>query len=214
MTNCADCLLVFTRYPEPGRTKTRLIPAVGAQQAARIQRQMTEQTLRQVQAWQAIAPLAVEIQFTGATLAQMQVWLGTHWAYRAQVGADLGTRLQNAIAPHFAQGRDRVLVIGIDCPELSVAILQQAQAALTAADVVLGPAADGGYYLIGLRVWEPDLFTGIAWGRAQVFAQTQSRVQAAGLTLATLPMLRDVDEPEDLPVWLAHAPSHQTQPGE
>jgi hypothetical protein len=187
---------------------------VGAEQAAQIQRQMTEQTLRQVQAWQAIAPLAVQIQFTGATLAQMQAWLGRHWLYRAQVGADLGTRLQNAIAPHFAQGRDRVLVIGIDCPELSVAILQQAQDALTAADVVLGPAADGGYYLIGLRVWEPNLFTGISWGSAQVFAQTQARVRAARLTLATLPTLRDVDEPEDLPVWLAHAPSHQTHSGE
>lgn len=199
-------LIVFTRYPEPGQTKTRLIPALGPEGAANLQRQMTEHTLRQAQLWQQQVTgqeQHVEVYFTGGSLAQMQQWLGAQWPYLPQAAGGLGDRLAAAIARHFSDPAtpNTVLVIGIDCPGITPQILSQATAALATHDLVLGPTADGGYYLVGLRQWQPSLFDDIAWSTEQVFAQTCDRAAQLNLSVATLPQLRDVDYPEDLVVW-------------
>ncbi|MEM8638611.1 MAG: TIGR04282 family arsenosugar biosynthesis glycosyltransferase [Cyanobacteria bacterium P01_G01_bin.54] len=200
-------LIIFTRYPEPGKTKTRLIPALGAQGAAQLQRQMTEHTLRQAQMWQpARENRQVAVHFAGGNPELMRQWLGENWTYIPQAAGDLGDRLIAATAPLFQQTNSthessKVLVIGIDCPGIDVSILSQAEMELNNHDVVLGPTADGGYYLIGLRGWFPALFQEIAWSTEQVFAQTGDRARQLNLTIATLPPLRDVDYPEDLEVW-------------
>jgi uncharacterized protein len=103
----------------------------------------------------------------------------------------------------FGTGSKRVVTIGIDCPELDAATLAQAFLALQEHDLVLGPATDGGYYLIGLRSLIPELFSGIDWGTDQVFRQTIAVAEAKGLAIATLTPLTDVDRPEDLPIWEA-----------
>lgn len=219
-------LIIFTRYPQPGQTKTRLIPALGAAGAADLQRQLTEHTLSQVNQLGAIGPCSVEIWFaetaseTADQAQRMRTWLGDAWIYRPQQGSHLGERLIHAIQTAFAEGMQQVVVIGIDCPDLNAQRIQQAFAALEQADVVLGPASDGGYYLIGLRsqtsVLGEDgatraatpfvgaaLFQNIDWGSAVVFQQTVATANHLGFTLAVLDVLTDIDRPDDLPVWEA-----------
>lgn len=195
-------LIVFTRYPEPGRTKTRLIPALGDRGAARLQRQMTQYALKHARQWRDRSPSPVlEVRYTGATERQMQCWLGSRLHYRPQGSGDLGDRMARAFEEAFREGANRVAIIGIDCPGVDVSILAKAFDALDSQDGVIGPANDGGYYLIGLRRFVPELLTGIEWGTSQVFRQTLEIAQSLGLELASLPPLDDIDRPEDLPLW-------------
>ncbi|MFQ3617778.1 MAG: TIGR04283 family arsenosugar biosynthesis glycosyltransferase [Cyanobacteriota bacterium] len=205
----ADHLILFSRYPQPGTTKTRLIPHLGETGAAQLQRQMTEQVLRQIWpllhpvAGKATSPISAEIWFSGGDLAQMADWLGPCWVLHPQPSGDLGDRLLAAVERAIAAGAKRVVVIGADCPSVDSTILQQAFAALHDHDLALGPATDGGYYLIGLRQPVADLFSGIEWGSERVFAQTRAIAQTLGLSVATLTPLTDIDTAADLPVWEA-----------
>lgn len=194
-------LMLFTRYPVPGQTKTRLIPYLGAGAAAALQRRMTEHVLAQVTAAAQRLPLTVEVYFTGGSHAQMQAWLGSGAAYYPQGEGSLGDRLIAAFQHNFERGRPGAIAIGSDCPALGPDHLAAALAALTQVDVVLGPATDGGYYLIGLRQPQPALFEGIAWGTDQVLDQTLAAAHRQHLALDLLSPLTDVDRPEDLPLW-------------
>ncbi|WP_317619325.1 TIGR04283 family arsenosugar biosynthesis glycosyltransferase [Laspinema sp. D2d] len=196
-----DRLIIFTRLPYPGMTKTRLIPALGPTGAALLHRQLGEHTLATVREGlqqKILKPIAVEVQFTGGTLEQMQGWLGEEWEYRPQSEGDLGDRLKLAAQEAFAAGCSRVVIIGTDCPDLDAGILLQAFESLNSHDLVLGPAMDGGYYLIGLSRFVPELFDGIAWGTGEVLAQTLAVASSKSLTVAQLPKFRDIDRPEDL----------------
>lgn len=195
-----DCLIVFTRYPEPGKTKTRLIPALGAEGAATLQRQMTEQKLAEVNKLQTFYPVSVEIHFAGGNEALMQKWLGSNLIYRQQSEGDIGCRMAAAFQASFAAGMNQVVLIGIDCPDLNAQLMAEAFHALREYDLVLGPALDGGYYLIGLRRLIPQLFTGIRWSTAEVLPQTLKIAQSLELAVAKLPWLSDVDCPEDLSI--------------
>jgi len=192
-------LIIFTRYPEPGKTKTRMIPALGEQGAAQLQQQMTEHTLAQVK--NVNRPLSVEIQFAGGTISQMQNWLGDNWLYTPQSPGDLGQRMTSAFETAFASGMARVVIIGIDCPQLNGTLLQMAFERLQNKDLVLGPALDGGYYLVGLSRSLPELFQGIPWGTSEVFSDTLKIAKPLGVSVSLLPMLSDIDRPEDLPIW-------------
>jgi uncharacterized protein len=201
LTPTEERLIVFTRYPQAGTTKTRLIPALGAQGAADWQQQMTEHLIVQAQWLQASRPIAIEVRFCGGTRDRMKRWLGSGLTYRAQGQGDLGDRLQQALETAFAQGSERVVIVGSDCPGIDTTLLSKAFDALVDGDLVLGPASDGGYYLIGLRRSIPALFDHIHWGTEQVWQQTMNTAHALGLSIAELPVLDDVDRPEDLPVW-------------
>lgn len=197
----SERLILFTRYPEPGKAKTRLIPALGAEAAAEIHRQMTEHTLAQVKPLQRSRPLTVEIWFAGGDRTRMQNWLGSDITYQLQPEGDLGDRMAQAFQRAFDGGMKTAIIIGTDCPELTDALLTEAFQALQQTDVVLGPAADGGYYLIGLRRLVPKLFKTIAWSTDRVFQQTVDIANNLNLSLTTLPTLTDVDRPDDLLVW-------------
>lgn len=202
------CLIIFTRYPVAGKAKTRLIPALGAEGAANLQRQMTEHTLAQVQTLQQQFALDVEVWFAATSARQteqqqMQNWLGNHWHYQPQQGNDLGERLLYAIQSAFVAQRQSVVTIGTDCPSLTANHIQQAFQLLSQHDLVLGPATDGGYYLIGLRRFIPDLFIGIAWSSETVLQKTVETATRLGLSIAYLDRLTDIDRPEDLGVWQA-----------
>ncbi len=195
-------LLVFTRYPESGKVKTRLIPALGADGAALLHRQMTEHTLSQVQALRVKRSLVVEIYFTDPqNQTLMQAWLGESWVYAPQIAGDLGEKLSQAFTTAFAQGSTQVIAIGTDCPDLSAEIMYIAFEKLQTHDLVLGTATDGGYYLIGMRSLIPQLFINIDWGTDQVLSQTVKIATELGLAIAFLTPLSDIDRPEDLPVW-------------
>lgn len=194
-------LLVFSRYPEPGKTKTRLIPALGAEGAARAQRQMTERTLAAAREVYAQRGTRVAVCYAGGTPELMSAWLGSEVFCQPQQGSDLGDRLQAAFSAAFAAGAARAIAIGIDCPDLDAQLLTIAFEQLRDRELVLGPAEDGGYYLIGLQRLYPELFRGIDWGTAAVFAQTQAIAASLGLEASLLPVLADVDRPEDLHRW-------------
>jgi hypothetical protein len=201
----SDRIIVFTRYPEAGKAKTRLIPVLGAEGAAALHQQLTEHTLIQVQQFQQQAPISVEVRFAGGDQVLMQAWLGPDLCYVSQGEGDLGDRMARSFQTAFAAGERRTLIIGTDCPDLDAKILIQAFAALEHTDLILGPAIDGGYYLIGLRRPIPELFVGIAWSTAQVRQRTIEIAEQLGLAIALLPPLSDIDTPADLQTWQASA---------
>jgi rSAM/selenodomain-associated transferase 1 len=194
-------LIIFTRYPEPGKTKTRLIPALGDIGAANLQKQMTEHTILQVRELQKTSAITVEVRFTGGNLELMQNWLGVDFWYQTQGEGDLGQKMMRSLTDTFSSYAEQSVIIGTDCPGLNTQILALAFKKLQFCDLVLGPALDGGYYLIGLRQVMPELFSQIAWGTSQVLSQTQAVAQKLNLETAYLPWLADIDRPEDLPGW-------------
>ncbi|MFZ4690012.1 MAG: TIGR04282 family arsenosugar biosynthesis glycosyltransferase [Polymorphobacter sp.] len=178
---------LFTRWPEAGKAKTRLIPALGAQGAADLHRRLTERTVATVRA----AGLPLEIRSTGADPARFRDWLGVESAVDQGEG-DLGERLART-----AESLP-VLLLGADIPGLAPHHLAAAAAALATAPAVIGPAADDGYWLLGLAVPMPQLFTDIAWGTDAVLAATLARLPVDTPRLETL---SDLDTPEDLAHW-------------
>jgi hypothetical protein len=193
-----DRLIIFTRLPDAGRTKTRLIPAVGAAGAAWVQQRLTEQAAQTARRARERCGCAVIVYSANNATQRCRDWLGADLGYRAQEGADLGERMHAAFIDAFRDGCDRVLLIGSDCPQLTASIVQRGFEALVEHDLVLGPANDGGYYLIGLRRKAPALFRDIPWGGDAVFERTMTRARAAQLGITQLPVLGDVDRPEDL----------------
>ena len=194
-------LIVFTRYPEPGRVKTRLIPLLGADGAAELHRRMTRHTLAAAAGLRSQLGADVVVRFTGGKRLDMERLYGGQWALEEQGDGELGSRLERAVGDAFAAGRTKVVVVGCDCPELTPRLLQDAFAALHPSDVVIGPALDGGYYLIGLSRLSPGIFGGIPWGTERVLDETLRAARRLSLTVQLLPALRDVDRPDDLGVW-------------
>jgi len=170
-------VIVFARAPRAGRVKTRLIPLLGAQGAARLHARLLRRAL--------------------ATAQDARVGPVDLWTARRQRGADLGARMHHAIARSLRRAR-RVVLIGSDCPVLRGADLRKAARWLAGgADAVFAPAEDGGYALIALRRISPRLFEGVEWGGAQVMAQTRERLAALGWRWRELPLVWDVDRPQD-----------------
>lgn len=141
---------------------------------------------------------SASIHFTGGSLQDIHTEFGNDFAYREQVGSSLGDRLLDAIASAYNNGAERIIVIGTDCPRITSSDISAAFHELAMHDVVLGPAFDGGYYLIGLTAIHPALFEGIDWGTALVFNQTIQKALALNLSVKVLRELPDVDHPEDL----------------
>ncbi|MBD2204049.1 TIGR04282 family arsenosugar biosynthesis glycosyltransferase [Calothrix sp. FACHB-1219] len=194
-------LIIFTRYPEPGKTKTRMIPALGDLGAANLQKQMTEYTVSQVKELQKTVDICCEVRFAGGNLQLMRDWLGLDLVYQPQGEGDLGDRMARSLSDAFQSGREQVIIIGTDCPGVNSQLLAKAFEQVGSYDLVIGPAIDGGYYLIGLRQLIPNLFANIDWGTSQVLQQTVNIAEKLNLSKIYLPALSDVDYPEDLPIW-------------
>ncbi len=194
-------LAVLTKHPEAGLVKTRLIPALGAQGAADLHARFIEHTLSIVRRFTESRGPRAEVWLGGGDASPgFEARFGSGWNLRAQPEGDLGARMARAFASMLADASAAV-IIGTDCPELSPGVLHDAFEALVTHDLVLGPATDGGYYLIGLRRPVPALFEAMTWSTGEVCAETIRRAQALDLRIATLPPLDDVDEPDDLCVW-------------
>lgn len=189
-------IAVLAKAPVAGYAKTRLVPRLGAEGAARLQAALVERAVRTA---------------CDARLGPVTLWCAPdpgHPAFaalagrrglalEAQRGADLGARMAQAVAAQAGAGG--VLVIGTDCPALTVRHLWLAAEALAGGDdAVLLPAEDGGYVLIGLRAPRPEVFEGIAWGSARVLAETRARLGGLGLRWSEPCTLWDVDRPEDI----------------
>jgi len=199
-------LIIFTRYPEPGTTKTRMISELGAKGAAELQRLMTEHIISNVTEFTDLQPVAVEVRFEGGSEKLMKDWLGSGFSYCPQGEGDIGLRMRHALKDAFGKGYEAVVLIGSDTPGITAEMIRRAFEVLNKNRLVLGPAGDGGYYLIGMqratfRHWNPKLFCGIDWGTEKVLPQTLSIANRLRLSFILLDTLDDVDRPEDLAVW-------------
>lgn len=194
-------LIIYSRYPEPGKTKTRMIPALGAKGAAELQRQMTEHTIATARQLLFSRQINIEVYFAGGNEQLMSDWLGKDLIYKEQAAGDLGNKMRSSFQQAFNDLNQRVVTIGIDCPDINSKILNDAFNSLQKNELVLGVAEDGGYYLIGLNKTIPDLFQNIDWGTEKVLEQTKAIATKLNLNIAYLPTLSDVDRPEDLAIW-------------
>ena len=200
-TKPLERLVLFTRYPEPGRAKTRLIPALGPNGASDLQKNMTEHVLDRVRNLVESRPVDMEVRYEGGKLELMEKWLGTSISHRSQGSGDLGARMKRAFSEAFQEGLNRVVIIGSDCPGITKVTARTAFELLGQFDVVVGPANDGGYYLIGLCRETEQLFRDIPWGTSEVRARTVEIANQLGLRVVHLEPLDDVDRAEDLEVW-------------
>ncbi len=191
-----QALIVFLKNPDPGAVKTRLVPALGAETAADLYRALAEEVLR------ATVPPGGEYEtlaFFAPPEARdaMRGWL-PGLRLRAQSEGDLGERMNAAFDRVFERGARRVAIIGTDVPGVTSHVVKGALAALEGAPVVVGPAEDGGYYLLALREPHPELFVDMTWSAPTVLEETERRAREAGLTVHRRPTLRDVDTLDDL----------------
>lgn len=196
-----ETLILFTRFPVAGRTKTRLIGRLGAEGAARLQREMTEHVLARVWPLTRRRGVQLEIRFDGGSRAEMRRWLGNGFNFVPQGGGDLGERMARASRDALGGNARAVIIIGTDCPEMSAPIVESAFEALRGHRLVLGPAKDGGYYLVGQTIEMPELYDGIPWGAGDVLERSVTAARRIGVEAWLLAELSDVDEPTDLAVW-------------
>ena len=211
MTTSPNRVALLTRYPTPGTTKTRLAPALGKWGAAALQQAMTQQIANQIRALGQTTPLTTEICYAGGDLERMRHWLGDDLNYQSQGDGDLGKRMARVAKRAGQENVRRLIMVGGDIPGISHEILRQAFILLDHYPLVLGPAKDGGYYLIGLDLSGDSerlnsLFSGVKWGSERVLAQTVTAAEKAGLKMAFTKALRDVDRPEDIAVWRTCCP--------
>ena len=192
-------VVVFLKAPRLGLVKTRLARSVGEVRALEIYRALAQQQLAALpEAW------ARWVSFTPAdAAAEVRAWVGEGVTLLAQPPGELGERLHAGFRAAFAAGASRALVVGADCPALDRARLEAAERCLATHDAVLGPASDGGFYLLGLRASDPELLRGIAWGTEEVAAQTRQRLRERRWAVAELPVATDVDDAASLQAVLA-----------
>lgn len=187
-------LLIFVKYPEPGKVKTRLAATIGADLAAQLYEEFVRQTFKLAQ------QSRVATCFVTFTPAEKEAELknlfpGVGQWFAQENSPDFGVRLQCAIQRVQQQGYSSVITIGTDSPSLPAEYLDRAAAALAYNDLVLGPALDGGYYLIGLKSPPPtELFNGIDWSTERVLRQTLQRAEQLRLSVYQLPVWYDVDD--------------------
>ncbi len=189
-----ELLLIFARNPEKGKVKTRLARTVGEENALQVYLELMEHTARTVR------PLEVDkvVHYSGFLTGNDP--LNRSFLYKQlQVEGDLGERMASAFWNAFSNGYERVVIIGTDCYELSTDILRQAFKALrNDQDVVMGPAADGGYYLMGMTHYIDRLFRNKTWGSSDVLLDSLVDLRELDLQYHLLPTLNDVDEEVDL----------------
>ena len=197
METKTDRLIIFVKWPEKGRVKTRLSAAFGEEAVLEIYRCFVEDIIGTVKRSGFRLLIAYYPEDAGEKIA---VWLGDDNDYILQVGADLGAKMSNAFRLVFERGVSRAVLIGSDFPDLPAEIISDAFSALKSEHAVIGPAKDGGYYLIGFRLdtFSSEVFDGIPWSTAEVLERTMSIFTREGLDVHQLPFWRDIDRPEDI----------------
>lgn len=187
-----NILLIFTRNLIYGKVKTRLAASIGHDYALSVYRLLLEHT----------AQLTKNIDATRIVYYSDAITGGDAWdnSYlkSVQQGGDLGERMANAFDDNLKNGTKKVVIIGTDCYELNSGIIADAFSQLYHHDVVIGPALDGGYYLLGMKAFHPELFYNVAWSTASVLKETLSCCDDLSLTYFRLPVLSDIDEEKDL----------------
>jgi rSAM/selenodomain-associated transferase 1 len=186
---------IMIKYPEPGRVKTRLAKDIGVDAAAVVCRQLAERVMENT------LPLSDEVSRVifydpPGRLRDFEAWF-PDGHFVAQRGNDVGERMDNAIRDLLSQGAEKAVITGADIPDLNAEIIIQAFAALDHADIVIGPARDGGYYLIGMKSPHPEIFRNIPWSTGKVYQESVGIMNQMGLIYRTVTTLSDLDTIED-----------------
>jgi len=191
------CLVVFGREPIPGEVKSRLATGIGPEAAARVYATVLEHTLETAQNSGARVVLSLAEEPSGSWARNLVV------PVEVQRGGDLGDRMDDAFARRFSQGEQRVVIVGSDCPWFRATHIAKASAELGGVDSVLGPATDGGYWLVAQRPPGLAMFARIPWSSPETLARTRKRISALGGTWSELEELVDIDTVEDLELVVA-----------
>lgn len=199
-------IILFTRYPVPGKCKTRIAAELGDENAAETQRALTECICGTLRSFRANTCCTAEIAYAGASESLFRHWLGAGFQYREQADGTLGDRLASAAERAFEEGAGDVVILGADCPYIRQEHLAAALNGLEVADIVFGPADDGGYYLVALRnSARPHLRAlfpaDFPWGTDSVLDRSCARAEDAGLQAGFIARLPDVDYSDDVRRW-------------
>ena len=185
-------LIIFVRHPEKGKVKTRLAASIGEEKAFSVYIELLEHT-------HAISALvhADKFVFYANKIQREDMWETPEFTKKLQTNDDLGGKMRSAFSVIFEMGYQQVIIIGSDCFELSTAMIELAFASLEVKEVVIGPANDGGYYLLGMKKLLPFIFEKKQWSTNNVFQQTINDLQREKISYSELAILTDVDTEED-----------------
>ncbi|MDZ4822938.1 MAG: TIGR04282 family arsenosugar biosynthesis glycosyltransferase [Flavobacteriales bacterium] len=186
-------LILFTKNPEAGKVKTRLAATIGNEAALKVYNQLLLYTVSATE----YLPVDMFV-FYSDHIPQDDIFSNKNYIKEMQQGMDLGERMKNAFASTFERGYAEIVIIGADCPDISSAIIMNAFDDLNNNDVVIGPAEDGGYYLLGLKALHTELFEDIEWSTEKVLHHTITKCKASKHIYHLLPVLNDIDVEKDL----------------
>lgn len=186
-------LIIFTKNPEKGKVKTRLAKTVGKSKALQVYHKLLEIT-------KSIADqlhISKQVWYS-RYIEDNDIWSEGNYEKHLQKGDDLGLRMQHAFKKAFADNYQKVVIIGSDCSALTSELIEQSFEALDNHQAVIGPARDGGYYLLGMTNFFPSLFEDKSWSTSSVFEQTIQQFEELNLSYKQLPVLNDIDTEADL----------------
>jgi rSAM/selenodomain-associated transferase 1 len=193
MPQSSNLLLIFVKHPEKGKVKTRLAAGIGTEKALEIYQRLLAFTLEVAEQVE-----GDKVVFYGNPMPTSDLWSKAGYPRFQQEGEDLGIRMENAFQWGYMKGYKKIIIIGSDCAQISAEIINAGFANLEDQDAVIGPATDGGYYLLGLKKLISSLFYCKTWSTNTVFADTVKDLEYGGFHYDTLPMLSDVDTMADL----------------
>lgn len=190
-------VILFVKYPEKGRVKTRLSAVLGDKTTQNLYKCFVSDLIGTLEKKRYTFKIAF---YPPGSNKKIISWLGQEHSYITQLGRDLGERMENAFKDTFVEGFNEVLVIGSDIPDITPLLINKAFEAFKNHDAVIGPCVDGGYYLIGFtkKTFLPDIFKGIQWSTERVFKNTIGVFSKKNYKVYVLPKLRDIDRIEDL----------------
>lgn len=201
----STCLVVFAKDPIPGRVKTRLIPHITPDEAAKLYEAFILDIIINARRLKGNSVNTVTIAYTPISAENtLRKLVGQSANFLLQRGNNLGERMKNAFKKSFAEGAKKVVIIGTDSPTLPISYIQKAFDVLRNIPVVIGPTFDGGYYLIGLSKQNDEIFDGINWSTSKVFGQTLTRIKSLKMQAYVISPWYDVDTCEDLEFLKSH----------
>ncbi len=190
-------LIIFAKYPEPGKVKSRIASELGAERAAEVYSRIAKAVIEKVST--SDTHRTIIFYDPPERENEIKLWLGINkHSFERQSGSTIGEKMSNSFRAVFSRGAEKAVLIGTDIPEITAGTVNAAFGLLDETDVVLGPAEDGGYYLMGLRNSEPLLFRDIEWSTNLVLSQTIDRIKERKLSYNLLQTLKDVDTAGDI----------------
>lgn len=195
-----NAIIIFAKYPKHGNVKTRLAKTLGETFATNFYVSCSKHTFNECLK---LSRRSVSFLFypDKEHSTELKSWAGNKFFYKIQEGKDLGARMKNAFTEVFKNNFEKVLIVGTDIPDLSSGLINQALSELDKNEIVIGPSTDGGYYLLGMKKFHPDLFNNIQWSSEEVLNKTLNIINQLGLRFSLLPKFMDIDTEEDLKIW-------------